>query len=318
MTTARKSGLRLIRGPGRAEPKTGTLKVNDGTRIYFNDSGGVGIPLVFIYGLGCSIHHWKYPLRILGHSDRELKGYRCIWSDIRGHGKSSLPPKNNPIRLDEVINDQMAVLANLGVNRAVFLGQSMGGCLAMEIAYRYPETAAGLILLGSPARDPSRLLPFQPVSKFLWDSMISLNDKLPFVVRSIYRQLIPAIQKKPVQILFREMIRHKGFNQELAKTSDIEEYIDAIFKVPPNIFYQMASTLSGYDVSRYEGKIATPALIVVGEQDQIIPPAEGAFLHQQLRNSTLEMIPHGSHCPHFDDPILVGGLIRRFLSNQKI
>lgn len=315
MATARKSGLRLIRGQGKAEPKTGVVKVNDGTRIYFSDSGGEGIPLVFLYGLGCSIQHWKYPLRILGHSDKTLKGYRCIWSDIRGHGKSSMPPKKNPIRLDDIINDQMAVLAHLGVTRAVFLGQSMGGCLAMEIAYRYPETSAGMVLLGSPARDPSRLLPFQPVSKFIWDSMLNLNDKLPFVVRALYRQLVPTMQKKPLQVLFREMIRHKGFNQALAKTSDIEEYIDAIFKVPPNIFYQMASTLSGYDVSRYDGKIATPTLIVVGALDQVIPPEEGVFIHQQLKHSTLEVISHGSHCPHFDDPVLVGGLIRRFLGS---
>jgi pimeloyl-ACP methyl ester carboxylesterase len=186
----------------------------------------------------------------------------------------------------------------------------------MELAYRYPATSSGLVLLGAPARDPSRLLPFQPVSKFLWDTMISLNETMPFLVRSIYDRLIPAVQKNPLQLLFREMIRKKGFNNKLAKTTDIEEYIAAIFKVPPNVFYQMASTLSGYDINRYEGKVLTPALIMVGAQDQIIPPSEGEYIHQQLRNSELKLIPHGSHCPHFDDPVLVSGLIRQFLGKQ--
>jgi 3-oxoadipate enol-lactonase len=316
MSNGRKVGLRLVRGAETAAAKTGTVTVNDGTRIYFQDTGGEGVPLVFLYGLGCSIQHWKYPIRALTHGSKKMKSYRCIWSDIRGHGKSSMPPKNRLITLDDVINDQMAVLNHLNVTSAVFLGQSMGGCLAMELAYRYPATSSGLVLLGAPARDPSRLLPFQPVSKFLWDTMISLNETMPFLVRSIYDRLIPAVQKNPLQLLFREMIRKKGFNNKLAKTTDIEEYIAAIFKVPPNVFYQMASTLSGYDINRYEGKVLTPALIMVGAQDQIIPPSEGEYIHQQLRNSELKLIPHGSHCPHFDDPVLVSGLIRQFLGKQ--
>jgi len=186
------------------------------------------------------------------------------------------------------------------------------------LAYRYPATTSGLVLLGAPARDPSRLLPFQPVSKFLWDSMISLNETMPFLVRSIYDRLIPAVRKNPWQMVFREMIRSKGFNNKLAKTSDIEEYIEAIFKVHPNVFYQMASTLSGYDIKKYEGKILTPSLVVAGAKDQVIPPSEAEYIHSQLRNSTLKMIPHGSHCPHFDDPVLVSGIIRQFLAQQKL
>ena len=313
MVAGRKIGLRLVKGSDAATAKTGTITVNDGTRIYFQDTGGEGIPLVFLYGLGCSIQHWKYPIKALTHGSKQLKGYRCIWSDIRGHGKSSMPPKKRLITLDDVINDQIAVLKHLNVDSAVFLGQSMGGCLAMELVYRYPQTASGLILLGAPARDPSRLLPFQPVSKFLWDTMLSLNQSMPFVVRSFYDKLVPAVQKNPLQLVFREMIRAKGFNNKLAKTADIEEYIDAIFKVHPNVFYQMASTLSGYDINRYEGKILTPTLVVVGALDQVIPPSEGAYIHSQLRNSVLKTIPHGSHCPHFDDPVLVSGLIRQFL-----
>jgi 3-oxoadipate enol-lactonase len=318
MVTVRKIGLRLVRGSEVAPAKAGTITVNDGTSIYFQDTGGDGVPLVFLYGLGCSIQHWKYPIKALAHRSKHLKGYRCIWSDIRGHGKSSMPPKNRLISLDDVINDQMAVLNHLNVNSAVFLGQSMGGCLAMELAYRYPATASGLILIGAPARDPSRLLPFQPISKFLWDSMISLNQSMPFVVRSFYDKLIPAVQKNPLRLVFREMIRSKGFNNKLAKTADIEEYIDAIFKVHPNVFYQMAATLSGYDINRYEGKILTPALVLVGALDQVIPPIEGEYIHSQLRHSVLKTIPHGSHCPHFDDPVLVSGFIRQFLASQNI
>jgi pimeloyl-ACP methyl ester carboxylesterase len=318
MATARKPGLKLIRSSGSAEAQSGYVKAADGTKIFFQDSGGKGTPLVFIYGLGCSIQHWKYPLRALSHSDAKLRGYRCIWSDIRGHGKSAMPPRRRPIRLDDVINDQMSVLSHLKVDQAVFLGQSMGGCLAMELAYRFPSSTAGMILLGTPARDPSRLLPFQPVAKMLWDAMLALNETLPILVRGIYRQVLPSMQKAPVRIIFREMIRQKGFNAKLAKTADIEDYIEAFFSVHPNVFYQMAATLSGYDAGRYEQKILAPTLIIAGRQDQVIPLSEAEYLHAQLRHSQLEVLPHGSHCPHFDDPVLVAGLIRRFLATHKI
>lgn len=316
MSSGRTPRLKLIRASGTAEPRSGFVKAADGTKIYFQDTGGKGVPLVFMYGLGCSVQHWKYPLLALANgadSLKNMRSYRCIWSDIRGHGKSAMPPRDRSIRMDDVINDQMAVLSHLGVDQAVFLGQSMGGCLVMELAYRFPTSALALVLLASPARDPSRLLPFQPVAKALWDSMIVLNDKLPFVVRALYSRMLPSLQNPVTKVIFREMIRQKGFNPKLAKTADIEDYIDAFFNVHPNVFYQMAASLSGYDIARYEQKLKTPALIIAGQQDQVIPLSEAEYLHSQLENSQLEVIPHGSHCPHFDDPVLVSGLIRRFL-----
>src|SRR5262245_17095887 len=83
---------------------------------------GEGAPLILIHGIGASRHSWD------GIVDRLKSKYRCITYDLRGHGKSPLPPP--PYGLDDLVGDLEALRAELGLAKVHIAGHSLGGMIA--------------------------------------------------------------------------------------------------------------------------------------------------------------------------------------------
>jgi pimeloyl-ACP methyl ester carboxylesterase len=89
------------------------------------------------------------------------------------------------------------------------------------------------------------------------------------------------------------------------------------FATDPNIFYELAEDLQDFDVSNLDRIIDTPALILAGAKDNMVPLEECRWLAKRLPMAELEVMAHGSHCPHLDDPAYVNERIDRFLSTYK-
>ena len=288
----------------------GLYTAPDGAEIYYEDTGGPDPVLFFIYGLGCSIRHWKYPMAHLA------KGHRLIWLDFRGHGRSGRPPRGQRLTIATIVDDMRALCAYRGVEAATFLGQSMGGVMALALAHAAPELARGLVLLASPGRDVGAHLPAQPAAGWLWQGMIALNRHAPLAVRLGYAAVKPLSRHPALLLPIREVIRHTGFNPDLARTDDIDEYLGKVLEVDPNLFYDMAADLREFDVAALSPPVACPTLIIAGARDQVVPLAESERLARLIPRAQLEVVPHGSHCPHFDDPGLVCRRMAEFLREQ--
>lgn len=286
----------------------GTFVAPDGVELYFEDSGGDGPPLFYIYGLGCSIRHWKYPMAHLG-----ARGYRQIWMDFRGHGRSKMNARDR-LSIRQIVGDLRALCAFREVEAATFLGQSMGGTIALQLAHDAPELVKSLVLLASPARDPARDFKLQPLSRWVWNGMIGLNRVMPALMPAVTGAFAPHGGKNPVAMaLAIEVIRWQGFNPELAKSEDIEEYVGKVLEVNPKLFFDMAEDLATFDVAKLPRVIDCPTLIIAGAKDQIVPLAETWRLAKLLPAAEVAIIDHGSHCPHFDDPGLVCRRLETFL-----
>jgi len=306
----------------RAEPSlspaTGLFTTADGASIYYEDSGGPGPALFYIYGLGCSIQHWKYPLAYFSGEGAAARPRRQVWLDFRGHGHSGAVPAGSRLLMDTIVEDIASLCAYRRIRQASFLGQSMGGVVALKLAHQHPELVRALVLLASPGRDPGRFLPLNPVSGALWKGLIGLNRRLPLAVKLGHLALTPALKLAPVKLTLRELVRQSGFNPELARTDDIDEYIAKVFEVKANLFFDMAGDLAGFDVAQLVPRIACPALIVAGVADKVIPLGEARRLARHLPESELVTLPHGSHCPHFDDPTSVNQMIEAFLEKHHL
>jgi pimeloyl-ACP methyl ester carboxylesterase len=286
----------------------------DGVELYFEDSGGAGSPLFFVYGLGCSIQHWKYPRSYLAeHTER-----RQIWMDFRGHGRSQPPLAGQRLTLDIIADDIAALCRQRGVEDAVILGQSMGGTVALSLAARHPELTRALVLLASPGRNPAPFLPVQPVSSLVWRALTGLNRALPESLRLAYKGISRANQNPIGRFVFRELIRSGGFNPELARTEDIEEYIDEVLRVDPKLFFELADDLSRFDVASIGHQVQCPVLVIAGAKDKVVPPDETAYVAKTLPAAELVVVEHGSHCPHFDDPGTVSRLVTEFLERHDL
>lgn len=307
---------RVVKSPKEApiKPAKGLFRTADGVELYFEDSGGKGTPLFFIYGLACAIQHWKYPRAYLAqHTDR-----RQIWMDFRGHGRSQAPQPGQRLSLALIADDIAALCAARHIEQAVILGQSMGGTVALALAARHPRLARAMVLLASPGRDPAVYVPGQPFSRLLWRGLTTLNRLVPDALRLAHRGIARSVDQRALRFLLIEAIRSGGFNRELAKVEDIDEYLTELLKVDFKLFLELAEDMSRFDVANFAKKLTCPVLLIAGAQDKIVPPPETHYIADVLPDAELLMLDHGSHCPHFDDPGTVSRLIEEFLVRHRI
>jgi pimeloyl-ACP methyl ester carboxylesterase len=292
------------------------LEVDDGTRLYVEDTGGTGDVLFFVYGLGCSIGHWKYQLQYFANRSRRTnagkKNFRIVWMDFRGHGKSKSAGIPGDYNLDTFVHDIASVMAQLGIERATILGQSMGGTVALSFASRYPSLVDGLVLQGSPPRAPSKVFGISKFGTLAWRGAIALNALSPFTTRLIHRTL-PALGRPMM-----EVIRIVGFNSHLVSVDDVREYTEALLASNPNIFWELAGNLEAFDVAELNPPVTARTLIIAGRRDNCVTPDAIKYLESFLPNARVEFIEHGSHCPHLDDPPLINELIDGFLTEAKL
>jgi pimeloyl-ACP methyl ester carboxylesterase len=131
-----------------ATPVSGTTNKfanNQGIRIHY-EVEGKGPPLVLVHGRGAipNLTMW----RAWGYTSVLGKDYQLILVDIRGHGQSDKPPGPEPLRPDAMASDVVAVLDDLGVPKAHYLGYSMGGLIGWCVATSASSRLHSLIVGG--------------------------------------------------------------------------------------------------------------------------------------------------------------------------
>ena len=117
---------------------------NHGVRIHY-ETGGEGPPLVLYHGAGASLEVW----RELGYVPALRQHFRLILLDARGHGRSDKPHDSSAHQMSLLVGDVLAVLDDAGIDKAHFLGYSMGGRVGFGIAKYAPERFRSLIIGGS-------------------------------------------------------------------------------------------------------------------------------------------------------------------------
>lgn len=122
----------------------------NGQRLYYEDTGGPGTPLVLSHGFLMDSDMFEPQVRELGGR------HRVITWDQRGHGRTEFDGK--PFTYWDSAGDLAALLDHLGVNRAVLGGMSQGGFVSMRFALRHPERTVGLVLIDTQSglEDPDK------------------------------------------------------------------------------------------------------------------------------------------------------------------
>jgi pimeloyl-ACP methyl ester carboxylesterase len=116
---------------------------NNGIRIHYHVEGD-GPPLVLQHGFTSSLKNWY----AYGYVEPLKKDYRLILIDARGHGESDKPHDTAQYDLKLRVKDVLAVLDEVGIDKAHYLGYSMGGRIGFGIAMHAPERVHSLIIGG--------------------------------------------------------------------------------------------------------------------------------------------------------------------------
>jgi pimeloyl-ACP methyl ester carboxylesterase len=120
------------------------------------EEAGEGPPILLLHGLTATRRYVVHGSRML-----ERAGHRVVAYDARGHGESGPAGPPEAYTYDELVADAVAVLDDLGIDRAAVVGQSMGSATAVGLALHHPERVGTLVIVtpahrGAPSPDLDR------------------------------------------------------------------------------------------------------------------------------------------------------------------
>jgi pimeloyl-ACP methyl ester carboxylesterase len=265
-----------------------------GSRVNYVEIG-TGSPLVFIHGLsGC----WQNWLENMPHF---AGSYRVIAVDLAGFGESELPQEEISIPGYGRFVD--AVLGEIGVERAVVVGNSMGGFISAETALSHPSRVERLVLVdaaGGPTlrewnnRNRARLLRaarlFQPLAAAAF-------ARREGVVRRprLRRMLLYKIAAHP-DLLAPELC------YEIASGGGKPGFLDAL------------NALIEYDYWERIPDVSCPTLIVWGRNDEIVPVADAFEYEALIPDARTVVFDDTGHVPMLERPTAFNRVLDDFLS----
>lgn len=281
---------RLI--PEAAE--SGMVESYDGTPIFWERHGPDPAqtsqrPMVFCYGLVCSMNQWRIQL------ERYRQQHPCLLVDYRGHHKSGSPDSLQRMNVASLAKDVSAAISAARLNGPVQLwGHSMGCNVALELALAEPQRVRSMVLLCGTANNPSEDM-FH--NKSLEDLLLRFFKGYPQTPET-YRLLWQSVRHFP-QITHR-IAALIGFNSQAAHPKDAETYSLSVANIQPSTFFPLAIELSKGLTFAFLPKIQTPTLVISGALDRITPPLHQKRMAEALPLAEYIEIPAGSHNVQID------------------
>lgn len=219
-------------------------------------------------------------------------GWRFIAPDLRGFGGSSDSDPNDGESMDEYASDVIALLAELGINRAVIGGLSMGGYATFAILRRDPHLAEALVLADT------RVGADSPEGRANRRGMIALVDREG--PSGVAREMIPKLLGKTTRDTnpqVEPVVRHLINRQSpLAIRGGILRMMQRPDSTP------LLSTTT------------VPTLVIVGAEDEITPPAESQRIADAIPGATLVVIPDAGHLSSLECPDKFNEALATFLT----
>lgn len=244
---------------------------------------GSGYPIVCLHGHPGS----GRSMRVF--TEHLAQRFRTIAPDLRGYGQSKT--REHFVMLDH-LEDLQGVFDRYGIDRALVLGWSLGGIIALELAARFPEKVSGLILVATSAR------PWGDHPK------ISLRDNLYTGIAALLNLIKPGwhwnINTFGQRSLFRYLIQQHTPETYRYLASDA---VYAFLNTSPaaNRALTVALSQGAYRVQNLE-KITCPVLMLAGEHDRHINASSSVHTAEQLPNCECKVYPKTAHLLPWEIP----------------
>lgn len=278
---------------------TGYFKSYDGTRIYYEVRGS-GRPIVFAYGIGCLINHWRHQIKHFSQY------YQTIVLDYRAHHKSEIPQDHSKISIDALARDLHALMDHLGHKKAAFVGHSFGTQVLLRAYDIAPEYFHSMTFINGFAKDPIRGMFGNDAASRAFELLKNGFDLAPETISYMWRMLI----NNPIAVHVSALLG--GFNLNLTALKDVEIYVRGVAAMDLKAFLRLFENMMNYDATPVFDRIEVPTLIIGGKKDAVTPNKYQEEMHLKIKNSQLMMVPYGSHCTQLDMPDYVNLRLEKF------
>jgi pimeloyl-ACP methyl ester carboxylesterase len=255
---------------------------HDGWRLSYTDTGGDGPPVLLLHGI--LFDRTMFDPQVAALRDR----YRFITPDLRGHGESDHLAKD--FTQWDMMEDHVALLDQLGVERAVWGGVSQGGFQALRAALRHPDRVNALVLIETQAgaEDEFKAQMYEAFAEVVattgWN-----EDILQSVPPIMFGESAPE-----------ELTRFWVDRWRAEDTTGARQTLWAVSRRE--------------DITNRLGEIEQPAIVIHGEEDAAIEMERAEQLAAGLPGLVeLVKVPRAGHSSTIEQPEAVTAAVERFL-----
>ncbi len=273
-----------------------------GHRVTYREAGtGSRRPVVvLVHGIAGSGQTWDPVLPLLGEH------YTVIAPDLLGHGGSAKP--RGDYSLGAYASAIRDLLAALGHDTATVVGHSLGGGVAMQFAYQFPERLDRLALVssGGLGREVAFMLRAATLPGADWVLPLMVSRRADGAGRALAQGLnrLGLLASADLEELAR------GF----ASLKDVEAR-QAFLHTVRSVIDPRGQRVDASDRLYLAAEV--PTLLVWGEKDRVIPVRHGLLAHQKMPGSRIEVLPDAGHFPHIADPARFAALMREFMEETE-
>ena len=263
---------------------------------------GSGPAILLIHGIGDNSTTWSSVQSALAQR------FTVIAPDLLGHGKSDKPRADYSVAA--YANGMRDLLSVLGIERVTVVGHSLGGGVAMQFAYQFPQLVDRLILVGAGGVTKDVNFALRVASLPMGSEALALL-RLPLV--------LPALQA--FGRIAGAAIGSTGLGRDLPEMLRILEDLPE-----PTASSAFARTLRA--VVDWRGQVVTmldrcyltesvPVQLIWGSHDSVIPASHARLAHAAMPGSQLEIFAGSGHFPFHDDPDRFVEIVERFIDSTE-
>ncbi|MGY2002786.1 alpha/beta fold hydrolase [Blastococcus sp. SYSU DS1024] len=248
---------------------------------------GEGPPLLLLHGIGNNCQTWA------GVVDRLAESHTVIAPDLLGHGDSDKP--RGDYSLAAYANGMRDLLTVLDIERATVVGHSLGGGIALQFAYQFPERCERLALVGSGGLGPELSAGLRaatlPGAELVVTALAGVSGPLRLGLRAVdglgtlagWRRVRDLAEAGDALLALQDAEARRAFLRTLRGVVDVRgQAVTALDRL------YLADSV--------------PMLVVWGGRDPIVPAQHAETVRTTVPSARIEVFEDAGHWPHLDEP----------------
>ena len=246
---------------------------------------GSGPALFLTHGIGAAKNAWRFMISEL------TKHFTVVTYDLRGHGNSPVTNKN--FTLEDLVLDLEKIREKTNIEKAHFMGHSLGGMIAPSYAKEFPDRVLSVGLLSTVAGR-------------------SEED------RNNVLKIISEMENDGIEHTLQKLTTRWFTDKFISKNPDlVKNRLKQVIDTDPEVFLNVFKIYANTEMISWLKNLSVPCLLMTGENDTGCSPEHNKKMANELKNSKLVVLPKYKHSFLIEAPSEVSKNIIQFIKNIK-